>query len=186
MYVINRILHLMLFLIPGIKALIKGKSPKSLHDLSVKTISGQLIPLAQFKGKKLLIVNTASLCGFTPQYKALQTLHERYSAQNLVVLAFPCNDFGRQEPETEEHIKEFCTTKFALSFELMEKLHVKGPRQHALYTWLCNKKENGVMNSSVLWNFQKYLVDENGHLVDIFAPWVNPLSKRVIHKIKGA
>lgn len=176
----------MLFLIPGIKALIKGKSPKSLHDLSVKTISGQLIPLAQFKGKKLLIVNTASLCGFTPQYKALQTLHERYSAQNLVVLAFPCNDFGRQEPETEEHIKEFCTTKFALSFELMEKLHVKGPRQHALYTWLCNKKENGVMNSSVLWNFQKYLVDENGHLVDIFAPWVNPLSKRVIHKIKGA
>ncbi len=176
----------MLFLLPGIQSLFKGKVPKSLHSISVNTISGKCVPLHNFKGKKLLIVNTASKCGLTPQYKSLQKLHETFGAKNLVVLAFPCNDFAHQEPEGEEGITQFCQMNFGLTFELMEKLHVKGPEQHPLYTWLCSKEKNGVMNSTVVWNFQKYLVDEEGYLVDIFAPWVNPLSKRVIRKIKGA
>jgi glutathione peroxidase len=175
----------MLFLIPGIKTLLKGKSPKSLHALSVKTISGQLIPLAQFKGKKLLIVNTASKCGLTPQYSGLQWLHEKYSNKNLVVLAFPCNDFAGQEPDKEDVITQFCKANFGLSFELMEKLHVKGPQQHPLYAWLCNKTQNGVMNSSVLWNFQKYLINEQGHLVDVMGPWSKPFSKKMINWLEN-
>ncbi len=174
----------MLFLLPGIKQLIKGKVPKSLHALSIKTLSGEYISLSNFRGKKLLIVNTASQCGFTPQYHALQKLHERYSSKNLVILAFPCNDFEQQEPEKEEAIAQFCKLNFALSFELMEKLHVKGPEQHPLYTWLCSKEKNGVMNSTVLWNFQKYLVDEQGHLVDVMGPWTNPLSKKMLQWLK--
>jgi glutathione peroxidase len=171
----------MLFLIPGIKQFLKGKHPKSLHSLSIKTLSGQRVSMGQFKGKKLLIVNTASRCGFTPQYKALQTLHEKYSDKQLVLLAFPCNDFGDQEPDNEKNITAFCKLHFALSFELMEKLHVKGKEQHPLYLWLCNKEKNGVMNSKVLWNFQKYLVDENGYLVDVIAPWKDPLCKGIVN-----
>jgi len=170
----------MLFLIPGIKQLIKGRSPKSLHSLSIKTLGGRPIPLNQFKGKKLLIVNTASKCGLTSQYKALQTLHDQYSSKGLIILCFPCNDFGNQEPGETADIALFCEANFALSFELMEKLHVKGPHQHPLYTWLCNKKQNAVMDSNVLWNFQKYLVDENGYLVDVLSPWKDPLCKTIL------
>lgn len=174
----------MLFLVPGIKRLLKGKTPQSLHKLTIKSISGSLVPLAQFKGKKLLIINTASQCGFTPQYKALQMLHEKYSSKNLVILAFPCNDFGRQEPEKEQVIAQFCKLNFSLSFVLMEKLHVKGSEQHPLYAWLCSKEKNGIQNSFVLWNFQKYLVDENGYLINVVAPWISPLNAKILKWLK--
>jgi len=179
MYVINRKLHVMLFLIPGLKTFFKGKSPKSFNSLSIKTLSGKSISLSQFKGKKVLIVNSASKCGLTPQYKNLQKLHDLYAERGLVILTFPCNDFGNQEPDEAKTISQFCEVNFGLSFELMEKLHVKGPEQHPLYHWLCNKEENGVFNSRVLWNFQKYLVDENGFLVDVIPPWKDPLDKGI-------
>ncbi len=170
----------MLFLLAGIKHLIKGKTPKSLHSISIKTLNGDNLSLGKYKGKKILIVNTASQCGFTPQYKSLQKLHDLYSAKGLQILTFPCNDFGNQEPGEKESISKFCELNYGLSFELMEKLHTKGPQQHPLYQWLCNKKKNGVWNSKVLWNFQKYLIDENGHLVNVIAPWKDPFNKEIL------
>ncbi|MCU0361611.1 MAG: glutathione peroxidase [Bacteroidia bacterium] len=170
----------MLFLVPLFKNFLKGKTPNSIHQQTIKTLSGKPISLGDFKGKKLLIVNTASKCGFTPQYKALQTLHDRFSEKGLVILAFPCNDFGNQEPGNEKNISEFCEVNFGLSFPLMEKLHVKGPDQHSLYKWLCTKKRNGVLSSRVVWNFQKYLIDERGFLVDVLAPWKSPLDKAIV------
>lgn len=159
--------------------LLKGKPASSLHQFTVKNWKGKEISLSSLKGKKLLIVNTASFCGFTSQYSDLQKLYENYSGKDLVILAFPCNDFGKQEPGTEAEIKSFCDKKFGLSFEIMEKIHVKGPYIHPLYSWLTSKTSNGVMSSKVMWNFQKYLVDEQGHLVDVLPPWKNPLSGRI-------
>jgi len=114
----------------------------------------------------------------------LEELHKNYSNKGLVILAFPCNDFGQQEPESINNIQQSCITRFNLSFNLMNKIHVKGNRVAPIYNWLTSKALNGVWNTKVLWNFQKYLINENGELINVFAPWVNPLDKKIIHGIE--
>lgn len=134
--------------------------------------------LSDFKGKKLLFVNVASKCGFTKQYKELQELSDTYKDQ-LVVIGTPCNQFGKQEPGNASQIQEFCQVNFGVTFPLTEKLEVKGKNQHPLYTWLTHKELNGKKSSSVKWNFQKYLVDENGKFVNYYYSLTKPMSSKI-------
>ncbi len=150
----------------------------SIYDFKMKTLDGKEISLSQFKGKKLLIVNVASECGYTPQYKNLQALHEQYG-NKLVVIGFPANNFGGQEPGSSAEIKTFCTKNYGVSFQMMEKISVKGSDMHPLYKWLSNKDENGVCGDAPSWNFCKYLVDENGRIIKFFNSKVDPLSKDI-------
>ncbi|QMU65959.1 MAG: glutathione peroxidase [Flavobacteriaceae bacterium] len=150
----------------------------SIYNISIKSLQGETIHFSDFKGKKILFVNVASECGFTPQYKALQELYETY--QNiLVVIGIPCNQFGKQEPGTSEEIQKFCKINYGVSFLITEKIDVKGKNQHSLYTWLTKKIHNGKKNSSVKWNFQKYLVNENGRLIDYFYSITSPTSSKI-------
>jgi len=149
------------------------------YDFKVKTLEGKDFDFASLKGKKVMIVNTASKCGYTPQYEDLQTLHEQFG-QKLVIIGFPANNFMNQEPGTAEEIREFCNTKYEVTFPLMEKISVKGNDMHPLYQWLTSKEKNGVMDSSVKWNFQKYLIDENGKLVDVLYSKDKPGSEKVM------
>jgi glutathione peroxidase len=130
-------------------------------------------------------VNTASKCGLTPQYEDLEALYKKYGGENFVILGFPSNNFLGQEPGTNEEIKEFCTMNYGVTFPMMAKIEVKGKNQHPLYKWLTTKEENGVMNAKVKWNFQKYLIDEEGRLVDSVNPQVKPTSDRIIRWIEG-
>jgi len=157
----------------------KAQEPiTSIYDISISSLSGKLINLEDFKGKHILFVNTASKCGFTPQYKDLQELHETHK-DNLVVIGLPCNQFGGQEPGTESEIQSFCEVNYGVDFLMTEKIDVKGDNQHELYKWLTNKSLNGVKDSSVKWNFQKYLVDDKGHFVDFFFSVTSPLSSKI-------
>jgi glutathione peroxidase len=151
---------------------------KSVYDFKVKTIDGEEISLSKFKGKKLLLVNVASECGYTPQYKPLQELHEKYK-DKLVVIGFPANNFGKQEPGSNSEIKQFCTSKFNVTFQMMEKISVKGEDAAPLYKWLSNKEENGVTNDAPVWNFCKYLIDENGNIIKYFNSKVDPMSEEI-------
>ena len=154
----------------------------SVHSISITSISGEKIELSQFKGKKILFVNTASKCGFTKQYEDLEKLHQKYQ-DKLVVIGLPCNQFGNQEPGSLEEIQEFCSVNYGVTFLMTEKIDVKGTNQHPLYSWLTNKKLNGVKNSSVKWNFQKYLVNEKGEFLDYYYSITNPLSSKITNKI---
>lgn len=149
------------------------------YDFKVKTLEGDDFDFSTLRGKKVMIVNTASKCGFTPQYEDLQQLHEQFG-QKLVILGFPANDFMNQEPGSAEEIRQFCDEKYSVTFTLMEKISVKGKDMHPLYKWLTSRELNGVMDSSVKWNFQKYLIDENGRLVDVLNPKEKPDSEKVI------
>lgn len=151
---------------------------KSLFDIQINSLQGRPIDLSDFKGKKILFVNVASKCGFTPQYKELQKLHLTYK-DNLVVIGVPCNQFGSQEPGNAEDIQEFCQLNYGVSFLITEKIDVKGPEQHPLYEWLTKKYVNGKQNSSVKWNFQKYLVDEKGEFLDYFYSITKPFNSRI-------
>lgn len=151
---------------------------KSFHDTTINSLQGKPINLASLAGKKILIVNVASKCGFTPQYKDLQRLQDQYQDQ-LVVVGVPCNQFGNQEPGTSNEIQEFCERNYGVSFLITEKIDVKGKDQHPLYTWLTKKEENGRKNSSVKWNFQKYLVDEKGELIDYYYSTTSPTSSKI-------
>ena len=141
--------------------------PVDFYTLSFKTISGETFKFSQLKGKKVLIVNTASKCGFTPQYTDLQKLYEKYGSDKFVIIGFPANNFMSQEPGSNSEIKEFCLTNYNVTFPMMAKISVKGKDIHPLYEWLTSKEQNGVMDSNVKWNFQKYMIDENGKLVDV-------------------
>jgi glutathione peroxidase len=154
-------------------------SQKSFYDFTVETIDGQQLNLADLKGKKVMIVNTASKCGHTPQYKDLELLNKAYK-QKLVIIGFPANNFMNQEPGTNEDIKEFCDSKYGVTFPIMSKISVKGDDMHPLYRWLTSKSANGVIDSEVAWNFQKYLIDEEGNLVGFLKPAVKPLSDDVV------
>lgn len=156
---------------------------KTLHDFTVKDINGKSFDLASLKGKKVLVVNVASKCGLTPQYEDLQTLYERYGDRNFVVIGFPANNFNGQEPGTNKEIKEFCTANYGVTFPMMDKISVKGDDQAPLYKWLTHKAENGVKDQEVTWNFQKYLVDEQGRLVDVVMPRESPLSDKIVRWI---
>jgi glutathione peroxidase len=150
----------------------------SIYDIAITSLEGKTIDLNDFKGKKILFVNVASKCGFTPQYKSLEKIYNQYKERGFVVF-IPCNQFGGQEPGSAAEIKEFCSKNYGVSFLMTEKSDVKGKNQHKLYKWLTNKSENGVEDSTVGWNFQKYLVDENGKLIKVFKSGVNPLDNSI-------
>ena len=157
---------------------IKMSATKSLYDIKIDSLQGKSIDFSTYKGKKILFVNVASKCGFTPQYKDLQKLHDEYQ-DKLVVIGVPCNQFGKQEPGNSNEIEEFCEVNYGVSFLITEKVDVKGNEQHPLYTWLTNKTENGRKNSSVKWNFQKYLVDGEGELIDYYFSTTSPTSSKI-------
>ena len=157
---------------------------KSFHDFTVKDIEGNDFDLSSLKGKKVLVVNTASKCGFTPQYKKLQWLYETYGGDNFVIIGFPANNFLNQEPGTNEEIASFCEVNYGVTFPMMSKISVRGDDMHPLYQWLTRKSENGKMDSKVSWNFQKYFIDEEGLLVDFVKPKVKPDNERIISWIK--
>lgn len=142
-------------------------SIENLYDISLEGLNGKAVNLYDFKGKKILFVNVASKCGFTPQYKSLQILHEKHNDQ-LVIIGVPCNQFGNQEKGTSKEIEEFCEVNFGVSFLMLKKMNVKGLDKHPLYNWLTNLDLNGRKKSTVKWNFQKYLIDEEGQLIDTF------------------
>jgi glutathione peroxidase len=133
---------------------------KTLHDFKCKTLDDKEFSFSSLKGKKIMIVNTASECGYTPQYKDLQALYEKYKNSNFVIIGFPCNDFGGQEPGSAGEIQSFCSKNYGVTFPLMEKVVVKGDNKCEIYKWLTSKTENGVEDSKVNWNFNKYLIDE--------------------------
>jgi glutathione peroxidase len=157
----------------------------SFYDFTVKDITGEDYPLSSLKGKKVLIVNTASKCGFTPQYDGLQELYEKYGGENFMIIGFPANNFAKQEPGTNEEIASFCRINYGVTFPMMSKISVKGDDQHPLYTWLTSKSDNGVEDSKVSWNFQKYMIDEEGQLVGHFAPTVKPKNKKLVRWIEN-
>ncbi|MBP6625631.1 MAG: glutathione peroxidase [Chitinophagaceae bacterium] len=155
---------------------------KSIYDFKVDALEGGSIDLAAYKGKKILIVNTASKCGYTPQYEGLEKLYEKYK-NNLVVIGFPANNFMFQEPGENAEIKTFCQKNYGVTFPMAAKISVKGKKMHPLYVWLTQKKYNQFSDNSVKWNFQKYLIDEKGNLVGVFAPGVDPMSEEIIKAI---
>ena len=157
---------------------INQPAKSSIYDFKLKTIDGEEITLAKFKGKKMLLINTASECGFTPQYKNLQALHEQYGSK-VVLIGFPANNFGKQEPGTDAEIKSFCTKNYGVTFQMMDKVSVVGADAAPLYKWLSNKDENGTCSDAPNWNFCKYLIDEKGNIVKFFPSKVDPLSKDI-------
>ncbi len=154
-------------------------------DHTVQDIGGADVSLSDYRGKALLIVNTASACGFTPQYEGLQTLHERYGDKGLAVLGFPCNDFGAQEPGSAEEIQTFCTTRFSVTFPLFAKVHAKGPDQAPLYKALTEDTADGI-KGEVRWNFTKFLVNPDGEVVGRFEPNIAPLDDSLIQAVETA
>lgn len=157
-------------------------SVTSIHKFNVKAIDGSNIDFASFKGKKILIVNTASECGYTGQYKDLQALYEKYGSK-LVVVGFPANNFGGQEPGSNTDIKTFCTKNYGVSFPMAEKISVKGADIAPIYEWLTNKSKNGVLDASIKWNFNKFLLNENGEIIAKFDSGTNPMSEDIIGKL---
>jgi len=156
----------------------------SIYSISVKDINGEMIPMVKYQGKVLLIVNTASECGFTPQLKQLEELYQKYKSRGLEILAFPCNDFGGQEPLQGQEVQEFCSLKYKTTFPIFHKVRIKGIKPSEIYAYLGSTRESGKWTLSPKWNFHKYLVDRNGHLVDFFLPNTSPLSSSVISKIE--
>ncbi len=147
----------------------------SIYDIDLVTLDGKPESMAVYRGKVLLIVNTASRCGFTPQYQELQKLHERYADRGLRVLGFPCNQFGQQEPGSAEEISQFCEKNYGVSFPMFEKVDVNGPKAHPLYKHLKAEK-SGLFNRNIKWNFTKFLVDAQGEVVKRYAPQKTPQS----------
>jgi glutathione peroxidase len=150
----------------------------SIYDIQINSLQGNSINLSNFKDKYLLIVNVASKCGFTPQYKELQKLHEKYK-KSLIVIGVPCNQFGQQEPGEAFEIQEFCEANYGVEFLITEKIDVKGNNQHPLFKWLTDKSLNGCKDSKVKWNFQKYLINPKGNLIDYFYSTTSPISKKI-------
>lgn len=150
----------------------------SLYSIKINSLQGKEIDIASYKGKKILFVNVASKCGFTPQYDGLQKLHNKYK-DKLVIIGVPCNQFGSQEPGESNEIQEFCSINYGVTFLITEKVDVKGDKQHPLYKFLTQKSKNSKKNSSVKWNFQKYLINEEGYLIDYWFSLTKPQSKKI-------
>jgi len=155
----------------------------SIHSFKVKSIEGGTIDFSKFKGKKILVVNTASKCGYTPQYEALEKVYQEYK-DKLVIIGFPANNFGGQEPGADSEIQEFCKARFGVKFPLASKVSVKGDDTAPIYKWLTSKAENGVLDAEVKWNFGKFLLDENGKLIAYFPSKVTPDSEEILKYIK--
>ena len=160
-----------------------SKAQESIYDIEIYSISGEKIDLSKFQGKKILFVNVASKCGFTNQYTELEQLYQNYK-DKLMIIGVPCNQFGSQEPGNSEEIIQFCKENYGVSFLLTEKIKVKGEGIHSLYKWLCTKEINGKSNSTVKWNFQKYLVDEKGEFINYFYSTTKPMSSKIVNLIK--
>ncbi|MCW3089083.1 MAG: glutathione peroxidase [Ferruginibacter sp.] len=155
---------------------------KTIYDFKVEALDGSTIDFSKFKGKKILIVNTASKCGYTPQYEGLEALYEKYK-DHLVVVGFPANNFGGQEPGSNTEIKEFCKKNYGVTFPIASKISVKGDDIAPIYKWLCNKSENGVLDAEIKWNFNKFLLDENGKIIAKFDSKVTPMSDELTSKL---
>lgn len=155
------------------------------HGFTVKDIDGNEFAMSQLKGKKVMLVNVASKCGLTPQYEALEKLYKEYKSENFIIVAFPANNFLKQEPGTDAEIKEFCSVNYGVSFPIMSKISVKGDDIHAIYQWATQKDKNGVVDSKVKWNFQKYLIDEAGKLVKQLDPGTKPYDAEIVNWIKS-
>lgn len=175
------LVSLLVIMLPG--HLLMAQS--DFYTFKVRNITGEEFDLAQLKGKKVMVVNTASKCGFTPQYEDLQELYEKYGGDDFMIIGFPANNFKNQEPGTNEEIAEFCRINYGVTFPMMSKISVKGDDMHPLYEWLTSKELNGVMDSEVKWNFQKYLIDEKGRLVDVAYSREKPGSERIVDWITG-
>ena len=145
------------------------------YDFSAKSLAGDEVPLQRFEGQVLLIVNTASQCGFTPQYRGLEDLHRQFSSRRFAVLGFPCNQFGGQEPGNASEISTFCTTKYDVTFPMFDKIDVNGPNAHPLYDYM-KREKSGLLGSSIKWNFTKFLVDRTGQVTARHAPTTRPES----------
>lgn len=161
-----------------------GFAAGSVHDFKLNTLEGKPASLADYKGKVVLLVNVASKCGLTPQYKALQALHDKYKDQGFTVVGLPCNDFGSQEPGTSEEIREFCTENYNVTFPLMEKIHVKGSEQHPLYARLTGK--DAEFPGDIKWNFGKFLIGRDGKVLKRFEPRTTPDSDEVVKAVEQA
>lgn len=157
---------------------------KSFYDFTVKTIDGKDFNLSQLKGKKVLVVNVASRCGLTPQYAELQELYDQYKNKNFVIIGFPANNFMGQEPGTNEEIAKFCTLNYDVTFPMMAKISVKGKDMAPLYQWLTEKQLNGKQDAPVQWNFQKFMIDENGNWVGFVEPKKSPFSETIVSWIE--
>ena len=176
--------QLILIIMTILSGTVLAQSSKTLYSFKEKSLNGKEFDLSSLKGKKVLIVNTASKCGLTPQYKDLEELYKKYSSDNFVIVGFPANNFGQQEPGTNKEISEFCTLNYGVTFPMMSKISVKGDDMDPLYSWLTQKSENGLMDAPVTWNFQKFLIDENGKLVGMVPPKELPTSDRILNFIQ--
>ena len=159
-------------------------SKKSFYDFKMNSIDGKEIDFGIYKGKKVLIVNVASKCGYTPQYKELEELYEKHK-DKLVILGFPANNFAWQEPADNKEIASFCEKNYGVTFQMFEKISVKGKDQNALYHWLSHKEENGWNDEALSWNFCKYLVNEKGELIKFYKSAVNPMSEEIVKEIEN-
>jgi glutathione peroxidase len=163
---------------------ITGFAQENFHSFKTQTIDGQLYDLSELKGKKVLVVNTASKCGLTPQYKELEALYQKYKDNGFTIIGFPANNFMNQEPGTNEEIAEFCELNYGVTFPMMSKISVKGDDQDPIYKWLTNKSQNGKIDAEVSWNFQKFMIDENGNIVDYASPREKPFSDKIVQWIE--
>ncbi len=162
--------------------IIESDASKTIYEFKVESLDGGTINFADFKGKKILIVNTASKCGNTPQYEDLEKLYKTYK-DKLVIIGFPANNFGGQEPGSNSDIKEFCKKNYGVSFPMAAKISVKGEDAAPIYQWLCNKTQNGILDAEVKWNFGKFLIDEEGKPIAYFGSKVKPMSDEIISKL---
>ncbi len=162
----------------------KGEPSQSVLEHSMKTLAGEAVDLQKYKGKVIVVVNTASKCGLTPQYKELQALHEKYKAQGLVVLGFPCNQFGKQEPGSAKEISEFCTKNYGVSFDMFDKVEVNGDGACGLYKTLTSMELQPAGSGKVSWNFEKFLIDRQGQAVARFEPKTTPDDRELVRTIE--
>ena len=161
------------------------KMNETIYQFKVKDLAGKEFDFASLKGKKVLIVNTASECGFTPQYKDLETLYQTYKDKGFVIIGFPANNFGKQEPGSNEEIAAFCQKNYGVTFPMMSKISVKGEDMNKVYQFLTQKAKNGLLDSTVGWNFQKYLINENGELEKMYSSQVLPTDAKIVDWIKA-
>lgn len=163
----------------------KVMTAQNIYQFKVKDIEGKEFDFATLKGKKIMVVNTASECGLTPQYEQLQHVYNEFKDKNFVIVGFPANNFGAQEPGNNKEIQTFCSRNYGVTFPMMEKISVKGGDMHPLYHFLTEKSKNGVEDNEVEWNFQKYLINEKGELENVISPRVLPTDKEITDWIKG-
>lgn len=176
---------LTIFFLGLLLTFVTNSNAQGIYDFIVEDIDGNSFDMQQLAGKKVMIVNVASKCGLTPQYETLEEVYQKYKDDNFIIIGFPANNFKEQEPGTNSEIKEFCTLNYGVTFPIMSKISVVGEDMAPIYQWLTQKQLNGVEDSSVKWNFQKYLISENGELDYVLNPMVKPDNKKITKWIKG-